>query len=460
MPTELKDAITRHVAADIVFMGEKMILPDGMTLDEAEKLIQARRVYEQQEINLTEAFEVFPLDGAVQLEAVLTRRFGFIPSADFYPQMINVEIGFNQVCQVPWGKFKLPNITGIIQNSFSMKNGRYVFAVAASVLRKDEPTIKAIFADLREQIATNSIYRGKALRIRFFDDAGGKLLMPEPKFLETENIDEKMLILPKSIERMVNVNLFTPITRTKDLLANGIALKRGVLLGGIYGTGKTMTAAVASKLAVRAGITYLYIPRADELAEAISFAKQYQSPACVIFCEDIDRVVTGDRSVKMDDILNTIDGIDSKTANIIVVLTTNHMDKINRAMLRPGRLDAVIEVPPPDGEAITRLILAYGKGAIDPAADLAPVGELLAGNIPAVVAEVVKRAKIAQLALQEPGTMVSMLSGDALLDAANTILPQIELLNGKKPKQKITLDAVMRNIVAGEETEVEYDEEE
>lgn len=58
---------------------------------------------------------------------------------------------------------------------------------------------------------------------------------------------------------------------------------------GTYGTGKTMAATVASRLAVDAGITYVYVPRADELSDAIEFAKQYQSPACVIFCaEDIE----------------------------------------------------------------------------------------------------------------------------------------------------------------------------
>ena len=39
----------------------------------------------------------------------------------------------------------------------------------------------------------------------------------------------------------------------------------------------------------------------------------------------------------MDDVLNIIDGIDSKKANIITVLTTNDLEGINPAMLRPGR---------------------------------------------------------------------------------------------------------------------------
>ncbi|MEX0632803.1 hypothetical protein M8494_14790 [Serratia ureilytica] len=45
----------------------------------------------------------------------------------------------------------------------------------------------------------------------------------------------------------------------------------------------------------------------------------------MIFCEDIDRAVSGERSVAMDDILNILDGIDTKANNIITVLTTNQL---------------------------------------------------------------------------------------------------------------------------------------
>lgn len=458
MGNTIENAIARVVAADIVFTGEKLVIPNGMSFDEVRALLDRREAYEREAIEVNETFDVFPQDGAVALDQVLRRRYGFTPATSYIemgffgperkpPTLLTVEIGFGDFVQVPWGAFTLPNVKGSIQTAVDRKNGRLVFSVKAKVLRRDEETIRALFTELRHEIATHSIYRGKAIRIRFIDDGGNRISMPEPQFLDTDSIDEKMLILPKLIERMVEVNLFTPITRAYDLLNNGIPLKRGILLGGIYGTGKTMTASVASKLAVLNGITYIYIPRADELPEAINFAKQYQSPACVIFCEDIDRVVSGDRTVAMDDILNTIDGIDSKTSNIIVVLTTNDMDSINRAMLRPGRLDAVIEVPPPDAEAITRLIRAYGKEAIEADEDLTEVGALLDGNIPAVVAEVVKRAKLAQIALQEPGTKVTMLTADALLSAAHTILPQVKLLNGKKEPETVTVDSLLKGML-------------
>lgn len=190
------------------------------------------------------------------------------------------------------------------------------------------------------------------------------------------------------------------------------------------------------------GITYLYVPRADELSHAIGFAKQNQSPACVIFCEDIDRSLSGERTTEMDDILNVIDGIDTKSTNVIVVLTTNDLNAINPAMLRPGRLDAVIEVLPPDAKAVEKLLRLYGGAAIEPDTDLTKAGQSLAGEIPAVISEVVKRAKLAQLSLQDPGVPVTKLSEAALVASADSMAKQLKLLKERSAAKPRTASDV------------------
>jgi transitional endoplasmic reticulum ATPase len=426
-------------AADIVYKGEKLVLPEGMTLQQAAELIERRKVYESQETLVQEVFDAFPADGACMLDTVLNRRYGWspaVPTPGFFgdnpPQLINIDVAYGQVRQVPWGRFLLPNVKGHLDCGVGRKDNRYLFAISAKVLRRDEKVVRGLFDELRKEIKENSIYRGKAMRVAFLDEEGDELTVPMPKFLDTDAVNENMLVLSEQLERAVNTNLFTPITRTADCLANNIPVKRGVLLGGTFGTGKTLIAHVASKLAVQSGITFVYIQKATELSYAIEFARQYQSPACVIFCEDIDREVTGERSEDMDAILNTIDGIDSKTSNIIVVLTTNEIKAIHPAMLRPGRLDAVIDVTAPDAKAIERLIHVYAGDALEAGIDLKAVGEVLAGNIPAVIAEVVKRAKLSQLSIQERGTQVQSLSAVALLDAAQTIQAQVLLLNPPK----------------------------
>lgn len=447
----------KSAVTDIVRSGERLTLPDDMSLDQGIELLERRKKYESEQVDIIESFDVFPYDGACALDTVLQRRYGWAPATaspgmfgPVPPKLLSIDVGPNEKRQVPWGEFELPNVKGKIKTGLARVRGRLTFAVQATVLRQSEEVVRSLFEELRKEVMSNSIYRGKAIKIRFRDDEGDLIDMPEPRFLETADIDETMLIFPASIEAAVTTSLFTPIARAQDCLDNGISLKRGVLLGGTYGTGKTLAAAVASKLAVLNHITYIYVPRADELPEAIEFAKQYQSPAAVVFCEDIDRATEGERSVKMDDILNIIDGIDSKMNNIIVVLTTNKMSNINAAMLRPGRLDAVIEIMPPDAEAVQRLLRAYGKGDLDASEDLSDVGALLDGNIPAVIAEVVKRARLAQLALQPPGTKVKKLTGKALLAAAHTITAQVELLRANDgPKAAPALESALADVLRG-----------
>ena len=277
------------------------------------------------------------------------------------PKVLSVPSGPHSKVDVPWGQFELPTVSGMLQTSIAEgPSGRAIFVLSAEVKRKDEATVRGLFEELREYLKHNSLYRGKAIKIRFRDEAGDPIPMPEPEFMDLADVQVQNLILNEDLASSVKANLFTPIERVADCLANGIKVKRGVLLGGNYGTGKTLAAMCAARVAEDNGITYIYTPRASELGDAIAFARQYQSPACVVFCEDIDRSVTGDRTVEIDDILNILDGIDTKNENIITVLTTNHLENVNQAMLRPGRLDAIINVETPDAETAEKLVRYYG----------------------------------------------------------------------------------------------------
>lgn len=443
-----------HVA-EVVHHGEKLVLPQGMDVDAAIDTLIRRRDYLKTPVNFSETFQYFPLDGAFAFAKVLARRFGWVqqvPTPGFWgdepPRMITIDIDYGKKADVPWGRFQIPGIKGSVEcGVFRASDGVFRFILAASVQKADEENIRSIFTDVRIELANNSIYRGKAIRIRFCDDEGECLPLPSPEFLDVNTGDESMLIYSRNLEEAIETNLFTPISRVRDCINNGLTIKRGVLLGGTFGTGKTLAARVAAAKAVEAGITYLYVPRANELTYALAFARQYQSPACVVFCEDIDRVMEGERSVGMDDVLNIIDGIDSKKCNTIVVLTTNEMERINPAMLRPGRLDAVIEVTPPDSEAVERLLRAYGGGLIGNDVNLERAGKALSGNIPAVISEVVKRAKLAEVKRSVFGSKIESLSEESILEAAESMQFQMKLLCGNEPEKQPDVETALSALV-------------
>lgn len=431
-PKTIAEPDTVHVV-DIKRHGEQITLPEAMSLDDAIKTLQRRAAYEEEATTFFEDIDVFPFDGAHALLRVMEAEYGWAENVrqDWEPPaMIAVRTGHRpgDKVEVPWSPFRLPApLNGIIEPGFTMKDGRFIFRLKSTIKRRDEALARKLFNNVRAYLLTQSIYQGKAIAVRFLDSEGNPLRMPEPEFIDTD-VNERALTFPADTMAAVRTNLFIPIQRLGDLIANDIPVKRGVLLGGVYGTGKTMTAKVASKFAVEAGLTFIYVRRADELSRSIQFAKSYSTPAVVVFCEDIDQVTSGDRDVDMNDILNTLDGVDTKTMNLITILTTNHVDRITQAMLRPGRLDAVITIPPPDPAAVEKLLRIYGNGAIPANANLSEVAQELAGAIPAIIAEVVKRAKLSQLALQAPGTKIVELSATALLEAARTIRVQRDLL--------------------------------
>ncbi len=428
-----------HIA-EVIRHGKQLVIPEGMGFQEAIEVLQRRMQFEQEPCEIRETINAFVWDGALALSKAMTELFGwatpeakeegfFIFKEKKPPTMISVEVDVDQTVLVPMGEFSLPGIEGRVGTNMIEKDGRIVFEVYANVLRKYEPQIRELITLARKYAKEESVYRGKAVKItmRSVVIGGREVTMPEIKFIDLKHVNEQQLVLSDDVMSAVTTSVFTPIEKSAECRQHGIPLKRGVLLSGPYGTGKTLACYITAKKCVRNKWTFLYCNSADELADVVKFAHAYQ-PA-VVFCEDIDRVMDGERDADMDDILNIIDGIESKNTEIMVILTTNHVEKINQAMLRPGRLDAVINVLPPDAKAVEKLIRLYGKDLIPENADLTAAAEQLKGKIPAVIRECIERAKLSALKMNE-GALI--LTGEAILDAAVGMRNQLDLLEPKR----------------------------
>lgn len=396
--------MSRKKQVDVVEIrrhGEALLIPESMTLHQAKKAIERQIEYDEEVVQVSEPISgSFIWDGAIAFSKAMQRMFGWAtaePTPDFFgpqpPQLQAVATGYNQTTNVVLGRFSVPGIDGFLTTGHTFEDGRVIFQIGGQVKRKNEDTVKRLADLTRKIVREESIYRGKAFRMRFRDDFGDTLPLPEPRFLDLSHVKRDELIFPADVQQSVETNIFTLLEHREVALENGVPFKRGILAEGPYGVGKTLLSLVTAKVATDNGVTYIYLERADELADALRFAQNYE-PA-VIFTEDIDRATTGERTVQLDHILNTIDGIDSKHGQVMVILTTNHPENINPAMRRPGRLDAVISIRPPNAEAAERLVRLYGRGLIDPEADLTEVGEALEGQIPAVIREAVERSKLA-----------------------------------------------------------------
>ena len=166
-----------------------------------------------------------------------------------------------------------------------------------------------------------------------------------------------------------------PRIRKSAFLALGLSPPRGVLLHGPPGCAKTTLARAA---AGAAGVAFLSLSPADVYASSYvgeaegvvrrAFGLARSAAPCILFFDEIDSIIGGEdgsagggksghgmgrgtsaEARVLSTFLNEMDGVDGSVEDGVLVLgATNRPGTLDAALLRPGRFDRVIYVPPPD----------------------------------------------------------------------------------------------------------------
>ena len=434
---------------DVERRGKKIVLPSDpqpMDYDSAIAALARKKEEENTKYDVSEFIPGAYWDAALALYKAMQRTYGWVTTQGLpswfgrsSPDLITIRTGPGpqDVVQLPLGEFTVPNIENPLHVRFTPQGNTPGVRVTSSARRAEQVFLIELCNQAREILRLESIYRGQAIRLQV-DDDGDIEFSCEPEFLDLRAVSEGDIIFTRDTTRLIETNLFTPIKKTTLCRQHRVPLKRGILLEGPYGCGKSLTARVAAKVASDNDWTFITLDRAQGLRQAIEFARLYQ-PA-VIFAEDIDRVA--DREYEdVNDLVNTMDGILTKDVEIIVVLTTNFIEKIDRSLLRPGRFDAVIRLDAPDAEAVERLFRFYGGPLVAPDADLSAAATVLAGQIPATVREVVERAKLGML-LDER----DHIEPDHLRSAAVGMSRHLELLR-ERPEEDTAAERLAQGLV-------------
>jgi len=433
------DKAFANIDASIEYSGSKIILPAdprNMTLLEAREWLARLEQAEEEVINVHEVIDAHPWDGCVAFMQAMRETYGWAsptPTGPWWrrnaPTMMSIETGINETASIFWGGFRLPGVDGQLMTGTEEKKGQVRFCIQGQTKRKHIEMIHGLAELTRQIVRERSIYKGHALKLSL--DKGTINLMEPPTFMNLKKVREHELVFSEDLMDQVVTNLWTPIEQTAWCREHDVPLKRGVLLEGPYGTGKTLAATVTAKKCEDNGWTFITVGRVSALESALQFATNYQP--CVVFVEDIDREMAGERTPQMDDILNKVDGIISKGSEIMVVLTSNKAGEINQAMLRPGRLDAVLHIGAPDAGAVQKLLRVYGRKLIKPDEDLSGAGEALAGRIPAVIREVVERSKLYAIG-RAPGAAFFLTDSD-IVRSAKGMEHHLKLLDGEQPEE-------------------------
>ncbi len=454
-------------AVPVLRSGKKIIIPEGMGYDEAHIWLQRQEEAEEKTVNVVAKVECFPLDGVVALSRAFREIYGFTDlrgAQSFFgerpPTVVDVPTGVNETEAAPLGRIQPPKWDGGYLEANI--DGPSV-VINGVVKRKFEEEARAIIAKTKTLLVERSIYRGKAVHMDLSWYDGSRpfdVFADSPRFMQTS---ETRLILNPTTRFELETSIFMLIENTEACRANKIPLKHGALLMGTFGTGKTMTAKALAYKCEQNDWTFIYLKRAQDLANGLRVAKMY-APA-VVFVEDIDTVVN-DRDETMNDLLNTLDGVDTKNSPIITVLTTNKPEEIEPSFMRAGRIDSLIRFGLPEPDTAIQFIQLYAGENLDPQADLAAAGAKMAGLVPAFITEAVSKAK--RYAIQRTGNpdITGQVNTEDLALAAASVQDHIKWQRPKaKSKYEVVVEALQLvenakqgNLPEGENEEVEGEE--
>lgn len=260
---------------------------------------------------------------------------------------------------------------------------------------------------------------------------------PRVRFTDVAGVDVAKQELEEVVACLRDSSKFTRV---------GAKLPSGVLLCGPPGTGKTL---LAKAVAGEANVPFLSVS-ASEFVELFVgrgaarirelFAEARKRSPCVIFIDELDAIggkrgagLNEERDQTLNQLLTELDGFEGRPG-IVLLAATNRAEVLDPALLRPGRLSRKVNVPLPDLQGRTDILVVHLKnipvegGAQGVAQAAEVVARLSAGFSGADLANVVNEA--AFLAARRDADVVSLDDlGEAVLrtrfgvNGAQTELP-------------------------------------
>nr|NAZ25711.1 AAA family ATPase [Thermofilum sp.] len=231
--------------------------------------------------------------------------------------------------------------------------------------------------------------------------------VPEVHWTDIGGLDDVKQQLREAVE--------WPLKHPEYFKEMGIDPPKGILLYGPPGTGKTL---LAKAVATESEANFIGVKGPEVLSKWVGesekavreiFRKARQAAPCIIFFDEIDSIVprrggrfdSGVTDRIVNQLLTEMDGLE-RLEGVVVIAATNRPDIIDPALLRPGRFDRLIYVPPPDEKARLEILKVHTRRMpLAEDVDLLEIAKKTEGYTGADLAAVCKEAALA--ALREAG---------------------------------------------------------
>jgi cell division protease FtsH len=265
------------------------------------------------------------------------------------------------------------------------------------------------FTELEERRKRLSIYRGKVI-----EPVVGPAGVFTIGFRAIQKVSEQDLILPEAVKDLLNRAVLGFCNHSHVLRELGIDLKRGILLHGPPGTGKTSISLYLAGRLPQFTVCFVSGQRLLYPREVCRMAR-YLQPAMIVF-EDIDLVAlernANGLATVLGELMNQIDGCEP-TDQVLFVMNTNSLDRLEHAVKnRPGRVDQIIDIPLPGRDERRKLLHHFARSVQVTVADWDRVLAATDGTTPAMIKEIVKRAAVNALERDGHGIDASALAID------------------------------------------------
>ncbi len=203
-----------------------------------------------------------------------------------------------------------------------------------------------------DKIFQNATKKYNQYKNHVFDDKGNFISLPDVSFND--------IFLPADIRKEVQMNIidYVNINKLKTKQKNGIPTKRGVIMAGAPGTGKTFLSRVLANTLKTTFMVVTNLRNTYDLNGVFEFAKMFDR--IIILFEDID-IYAGNRNDSdiVSSMLNKLDGLEINN-HLIVICTTNKLDVLDAALKdRPGRFDRILYFDSPNTELKVEMLKGF-----------------------------------------------------------------------------------------------------
>ena len=238
------------------------------------------------------------------------------------------------------------------------------------VLTEVSPTLRGEL-DAGDRVAVNDSFAVKQI-LEAETDARAQAMQVEQRPGTTYNdiggLTEQIREVREAVEQ--------PLVQSDQFDAVGIDPPSGVLLHGPPGTGKTM---LAKAVAAETDATFIKMAGSELVQKFIGegaklvrdlFELAGEHEPAIVFIDEIDAIAakrtesktSGDAEVQrtMMQLLSEMDGFEDR-GEVRIIAATNRFDMLDRAILRPGRFDRLIEVPKPGWDARKQILQIHTR---------------------------------------------------------------------------------------------------